>query len=221
MPRERTWTDTDLSHHVALAASQRDLAIRLGLTGNSGIAHVIRRATELGLDTSRLCSVQSIRDRSKRVDDETLAALVETCNSVAEVLRKGGYGPNGGSFSHVSARIKSLGLDTSHFGQRRVTGGSNAVKEPSAVFVALPRGSRRARATQLRRALIAVGEPHRCAECGQGPEWRGKPLTLQVEHMNGNYLDCRRSNLCFLCPNCHTQTATYARNRKMYVSVTS
>jgi hypothetical protein len=92
MPKGRSWIDADLSHHVALAASQRDLAIRLGLSGNSGIPQVMRRATELGLDTSRLCSVQSIRDRSKRVDDETLAALAKTCNSVTEVLRKGGYG---------------------------------------------------------------------------------------------------------------------------------
>jgi hypothetical protein len=216
MPRARSWTDADLSRQIALATSQRDLAIRLGLSGKSAIPQVIRRATELGLDTSRLCSVQSIRDRSKRVDDETLTALVKTSNSVTEVLRKGGYGPNGGSFSHVSARIRSLGLDTSHFGQHRVTGASNKAKEPDAIFVILPRGSRRAPATQLRRALIAVGEPHLCAECGQGPEWRGKPLTLQVEHINGNYLDCRRFNLCFLCPNCHTQTATYARNRNMY-----
>ncbi|WP_433171085.1 HNH endonuclease [Actinoallomurus sp. CA-150999] len=40
---------------------------------------------------------------------------------------------------------------------------------------------------------------------------RNKPLRLQVEHINGDRLDCRAENLCFLCPNCHTQTATYAR----------
>jgi hypothetical protein len=221
MPQGRFWTDADLSHHATLATSQRDLAIRLGLTGNSSIRHVIRRATELGLDTSRLCSAQSIRNRSKRVDDEALAALVKASDSVTEVLRKGGYGPNGGSFSHVSRRIKALGLDTSHFSQRRLPQGNNKAKAPSEVLIVLAPGSRRARATQLRRALIAAGEPHLCAECGQEPEWRGRPLTLQVEHINGNYLDCRRSNLCFLCPNCHTQTATYARNRNFYEKVAS
>jgi hypothetical protein len=56
-----------------------------------------------------------------------------------------------------------------------------------------------------------AGVPHRCSACGQGPEWCGKPLVLQKEHINGNYLDCRQANLCFLCPNCHTQTATYAK----------
>lgn len=213
VPRLRSWTDADLSYHVPLATSQRDLAIRLGLKGNSGIAHVMRRADVLGLDTSHLRNVHSIRDRAKRIDDRTLIALVETCNSVTEVLRKGGYGPNGGSFAHVSARIKTLGLDTSHFGRRRVIGGSNRAKGPKEILVMLPRGSRRAPAVQLRRALIMAGVPLRCANCGQGPEWQGKPLTLQVEHMNGDYLDCRQFNLCFLCPNCHTQTPTYARSR--------
>lgn len=215
MPHHPSWADDDLRLHLPLATSQRNLALRLGLRGNSGIPQVMRRAAELGLDTAHLRDIKSIRERGKRADDRTLAELVMASNSVTEVLRKGGYQPNGGSFAHVSARIKALGLDTSHFGRRKVTGGSNKTREPDEILILLPLGSRRGRADQLRRALLIAGEPHRCSACGQGPEWQGKPLTLQVEHINGNYLDCRRSNLCFLCPNCHTQTSTYARNRQI------
>ncbi|MGH3218614.1 MAG: hypothetical protein ACRDPY_07845 [Streptosporangiaceae bacterium] len=28
--------------------------------------------------------------------------------------------------------------------------------------------------------------PYICAECGQLPEWNGKPLVLQVDHVNGD-----------------------------------
>jgi hypothetical protein len=71
-----SWSDGDLRHHAPLATSQRDLAIRLGLKGNSGIPQVMRRADALGLDTRHLRDTKSIRDRAKRVDDQTLIALV-------------------------------------------------------------------------------------------------------------------------------------------------
>ncbi len=40
-------------------------------------------------------------------------------------------------------------------------------------------------------------------------------LTLHIDHIDGQFWDCRQENLRFLCPNCHGQTATYAgRNRR-------
>lgn len=51
---------------------------------------------------------------------------------------------------------------------------------------------------------------NKCAECKIGPEWNGKLLTLQVDHINGCNTDHRIENLRFLCPNCHSQTTTYA-----------
>ena len=43
-------------------------------------------------------------------------------------------------------------------------------------------------------------------ECGQGRIWNGIPLTLQIDHRNGNIKDNRIENLRLICPNCHTQT---------------
>jgi hypothetical protein len=57
--------------------------------------------------------------------------------------------------------------------------------------------------------------PYRCAECLGDPEWRGKPLTLTLDHVNGNPTDHRIDNLRFLCPNCDSQTTTFgARNSR-------
>ena len=40
-------------------------------------------------------------------------------------------------------------------------------------------------------------------------------LTLQLDHINGINNDNRKENLRFLCPNCHSQTDTFAgRNLK-------
>jgi uncharacterized Zn-binding protein involved in type VI secretion len=48
-----------------------------------------------------------------------------------------------------------------------------------------------------------------CEECGQLPEHNGKPLKMQIDHVNGNTRDNRLVNLKILCPNCHTQTITW------------
>lgn len=51
--------------------------------------------------------------------------------------------------------------------------------------------------------------PYICSGCENPGMWNGKPLTLQLEHKNGNNTDNRIENLEYLCPNCHSQTKTY------------
>ncbi len=53
-------------------------------------------------------------------------------------------------------------------------------------------------------------EDAQCAECGVSSIWNGKRLVLQLDHINGSNRDNRIENLRLLCPNCHSQTDTYA-----------
>jgi 5-methylcytosine-specific restriction endonuclease McrA len=72
-------------------------------------------------------------------------------------------------------------------------------------------GSRRNVKIRLLRSGVIQ---NRCVECGLS-EWRGKPLSIHIDHINGVKDDHRLENLRMLCPNCHSQTDTYgARNRK-------
>jgi 5-methylcytosine-specific restriction endonuclease McrA len=67
----------------------------------------------------------------------------------------------------------------------------------------------------LKRRLVRAGLlEDRCAECGLS-DWRGRPLALELHHVNGDGSDNRLENLAILCPNCHTQTDTWGgRNRR-------
>lgn len=47
-----------------------------------------------------------------------------------------------------------------------------------------------------------------CYEC-HITEWNGKPIKLELDHINGVNHDNRLENLRLLCPNCHSQTETF------------
>lgn len=71
---------------------------------------------------------------------------------------------------------------------------------------------------QIKARLLRRGMPECCAECSIGPKWNGRPLKLQLDHINGVFNDNRSENLRLLCPNCHSQTETFS-GRKRRVAI--
>jgi transcriptional regulator with XRE-family HTH domain len=63
--------------------------------------------------------------------------------------------------------------------------------------------------SHLKLRLLAAGlKENRCERCGL-TDWEGKPLNMQLHHVNGEGKDNRLENILFLCPNCHAQTETW------------
>ena len=53
-----------------------------------------------------------------------------------------------------------------------------------------------------------------CCEGCKLPTWQGKPIPLELDHIDGNAENNQLPNLRLLCPNCHAQTPTYkGKNR--------
>lgn len=54
---------------------------------------------------------------------------------------------------------------------------------------------------------------YRCS-CCELESWNNKPITLQVDHIDGDPGNNYPSNLRLMCPNCHSQTDTYKGGNK-------
>ncbi|WP_432059740.1 HNH endonuclease [Streptomyces sp. S1] len=173
--------------------------------------YLLRRFADYGIDISHFPH----RRRGgppPRPAVEDLRNAVEGSLSVAGALRLLGRPDSGQMRTLFRQWTAEAGLTTAHFlGQAHQRGKpSPAAASPEDVLV---KHDKRYRTTtaRLRRALSEVGMPEQCARCGVGPEWLGRPMTLEVDHINGDWRDDRQENLRLLCPNCHAVTDTWCR----------
>ncbi len=136
-----------------------------------------------------------------------LEKAAKNSESIYGVLRELGITyQSGGIHSHISRRLKEFDIDTSHFLGRGWSKGKHALNRRSPEEVLILRESgRRQRREILKRVLFEIGFEYKCEICELEPEWNGLSLTLHIDHKNGNFLDDRKENLRFLCPNCHSQ----------------
>jgi 5-methylcytosine-specific restriction endonuclease McrA len=76
-------------------------------------------------------------------------------------------------------------------------------------------------ATFLGKRLVKEGYLERKCSCCKLTEWMGKPIPLDLDHINGISTDHRLENLRLLCRNCHAQTDTFSgKNRKTKLTKT-
>ncbi len=142
---------------------------------------------------------------------DKLMLVVAKSHSVVEVLKHLGITSKSGNMhAYITSLIRKYEIDCSHF-KNRSHHIPTSKRHFSEILILRSDGTRQ-RSHVLRRALLDAGIEERC-KCGLGPIWNDKPLRLHVDHEDGNSSDDRIDNLRFLCPNCHSQTETYAKTK--------
>lgn len=198
---------------AAAAGSSRTLTealVKLGVDPRSPTRRYIRdRMRRMGTDTSHF------EREGARWTREVLEPAVAASTSMGEVLRRLGLDVLGGHHTHISRRVRALGIDTSHFTPFHRAARTGPRPGPKELLTVLaPSRTRRVPGDRLRRALTALGVPEVCARCGTEPLWRGRPLPLEVDHVDGDWRNNRPENLRLLCPNCHSVTDTFRGRAK-------
>lgn len=139
--------------------------------------------------------------------------IVLNSYSVREVVEKLGFSRNSGSMAiKVKERLAKDNIDHSHFKGRKAVG-TKPVHKLDDILV---KDSPYKNIHRLKIRLVNENRlKYECSICSNTGVWMGKPLTLQLDHIDGDNTNHEITNLRFLCPNCHSQTDTFAgRNSK-------
>jgi diadenosine tetraphosphatase ApaH/serine/threonine PP2A family protein phosphatase len=149
--------------------------------------------------------------------DQLREAVANSC-SFSDTLRKLGLRAAGGNWKTVKRMTEEYGISTEHFDPRKA---SIFHLQKKSMLVRYTEEQLFCEHSPLLRStlktLFKQKVRYECQKCGNEGMHCGEPLVLQIDHINGVHDDNRLENLRWLCPNCHTQTTTYA-GRKRTVS---
>ena len=148
--------------------------------------------------------------KSKWTDAQFIDA-VNSSLSYAQVLEKLGLKIAGSNYDTVKRKIKELNLDTFHMTGKAWNQGERfiIIKPAEPLSKVLVEHSTYTNSNSLRKRLLKEGIKEYKCECCNRTEWLGKPIKLELHHINGIKDDLRIENLQILCPNCHAYTDNY------------
>jgi RNA polymerase subunit RPABC4/transcription elongation factor Spt4 len=146
-----------------------------------------------------------------RLPSDDFNSLVRSSKTINEVLAFFGLRNKGGNYRTLRTRAVQEGIELPVATSQR-----HLRIRPKIPLEEILVDGRNCSSSHLRNRLIKEGVfEDRCSECGQIPEWKGKSLTMVLDHRDGDHANNKLENLRLLCPNCNSQTPTFAgRNKK-------
>lgn len=153
-----------------------------------------------------------VRTNGPRYTETEARTAIAASKPYAEALRRLGMraaGGNGQTLKKYAERIWHIRVD--HFdpfhAQRAAL---ERGRQPATPLVEiLVECSTYSRGSLKRRLLEEGLKDRRCELCGQGELWRGRPMALILDHVNGVADDNRLDNLRIVCLNCAATLDTH------------
>ena len=150
----------------------------------------------------------------KHIGLKQLTEAAKQSYSAAEAARKLGLTDTGNTATRLKKKLLDNNIDTSHWTGQSWSKGKTALddsrirkeKPVEDIFTENSNASPHYVRTLIKKKnLLAYG----CVICNNDGTWLGKPVNLELDHINGNRKDNRLENLRWLCPMCHSQTETF------------
>lgn len=151
-----------------------------------------------------------------RYDETEARAAVKASRSYSEVLRRLGMRPAGGNHRLLRKYVDHVWrIPTDHF-DAGAASIRNLHKTPVPLEDVLIAGSTYSRHNLKQRLFDEGLKKRRCEQCGQDEHWRGRSMSLILDHINGVPDDNRLKNLQVVCPNCAATLDTHCgrKNRR-------
>ncbi len=158
-----------------------------------------------------------MKKRNKRspiwnMPSDDFKKLVSCSNTLSDILKVFGLLHKGGNCRTLKNRIKEENIDISHIKLGRGSNAGRRFKPKKSLEEMFCVNSTTKRSVLKHKLIKHQILEYKCYgyNCKVKDRWNNKPITLHLEHINGISNDNRIENLTFLCPNCHSQTDTYA-----------
>jgi 5-methylcytosine-specific restriction endonuclease McrA len=121
----------------------------------------------------------------------------------------------------VNRKRNSKGLSDAYKQGKRQTGSEqyNSLSDDSKYKMSLSNKgkysydfSQNSKYTKGTKLKLIEERGHQCEIC-KNDVWLGNPITIEIDHIDGDRKNNTRENLRLVCPNCHAQSPTWRRKK--------